>query len=75
MSDVELVRGFWSLWNDDGLTELVARYSEFFTEDLQWRSPVTAVSGAWLTGREEFVDLDEGAEMADRVVSGKAPVS
>jgi ketosteroid isomerase-like protein len=54
MSNVELVRRFWTLWDDARLAELVARYDEFFTEDLEWRSPVTAVSGAWLTGREEF---------------------
>ena len=142
MSNVELVRRFWGLWNDERIGELVTGYDEFFTEDLRWQSPVTAVSGAWLTGRDDFdghvaellrsfdevgatpeeiaevapdtvisrvhihgrgvtsgvvvdapliaivrmragriswswasFDLDEGERMADRVISGKAPVT
>ena len=45
MSNVELARRFWGLWSDEGLPELIERYDEFFTDDLEWRSPIAEVSG------------------------------
>ena len=54
MSNVELARRFWGLWSDEGLPELIERYDEFFTDDLEWRSPIAEVSGARLLGREAF---------------------
>ena len=54
MNNVELARRFWALWRDDGLAELVSRYDEFFTEDLEWRSPVSELAGKRLVGREDF---------------------
>ena len=53
-ANVGLVREFWSLWNDDGLTELVRRYDDFFTEDLEWHSPVATMSGREYVGRAGF---------------------
>ena len=54
MSNVEVARRFWGLWSDEGLPQLIERYDEFFTDDLEWRSPITEVSGARLLGREAF---------------------
>jgi len=54
VSNVEVARRFWGLWSDEGLPQLIERYDEFFTDDLEWRSPITEVSGARLLGREAF---------------------
>ena len=54
MTHETLTREFWRLWNDQGLGELITRYDEFFTEDLEWHSPITAVAGAHVIGREHF---------------------
>jgi len=63
MSDVELVREFWGLWRTGGLAELGARFDEFFTDDLVWRSPVAEMKGGSFVGREGFerhvADLEE----------------
>jgi SnoaL-like domain len=62
--NIALVWEYWSLWNDDGLTELVARFDEFFTDDLEWHSPIAAMSGRRHVGRAGFerhvADLIEG---------------
>jgi ketosteroid isomerase-like protein len=83
MTNVELTREFWRLWNDRDLGELVSRYDEFFTEDLEWHSPIAEVTGARLIGREQFeqhiadlldafdeirADLEEVVEIAPDVV-------
>jgi ketosteroid isomerase-like protein len=54
MTGVELTREFWGLWNDRDLHELSRRYDEFFTEDLEWHSPITEVTGARVVGRDGF---------------------
>jgi ketosteroid isomerase-like protein len=83
MTHETLTREFWRLWNDQGLGELITRYDEFFTEDLEWHSPITAVAGAHVIGREHFerhvadlleafdeirADLQEVVEVAPDVV-------
>jgi ketosteroid isomerase-like protein len=83
MTKVELTREFWRLWNDRDLGELVSRYDEFFTEDLEWHSPITEFAGVALVGREQFeqhvadlrdafdeirADLEEVVELAPDVV-------
>jgi ketosteroid isomerase-like protein len=62
MNNVELSQEFWRLWNDKSLGELVSRYDDFFTDDLEWRSPVAEMSGAHYVGREAFE-----RHIADRV--------
>jgi ketosteroid isomerase-like protein len=54
MTNVERVREFWRLWSIEGFPELVARYDEFFTEDLVWHSPITHVTGTPRVGRQAF---------------------
>lgn len=54
MSNVGLTREFWRLWNDDGFGELLSRYDDFFTEDLEWHSPITETAGRHHVGREGF---------------------
>jgi hypothetical protein len=54
VSGVELVREFWSLWRDDRFAELVARYDSFFTEELEWHSPVAEMAGRHVEGRAGF---------------------
>ena len=54
MSNVELVREFWGLWRNDGFDELIARYDDFFTEDLEWHSPVARMAGRSCVGRAEL---------------------
>ena len=49
--NVELVREFWRLWRNDGFDELLARYEDFFTEDLEWHSPVAEMAGRHYVGR------------------------
>ena len=51
MSNVELLREFWRLWRNDGFDELLARYDDFFTEDLEWHSPVARMTGRSYVGR------------------------
>ncbi|HEX2359033.1 MAG TPA: nuclear transport factor 2 family protein [Solirubrobacterales bacterium] len=83
MTNVELTREFWRLWNDRDLRELVSRYDDFFTEDLEWHSPVTEVAGGRVIGRRQFeehvtdllaafdeisADLEEAVELAPDVV-------
>jgi ketosteroid isomerase-like protein len=83
MSNVELIREFWRLWRNDGFDELLARYDDFFTEDLEWHSPVARMTGrsyigrAGLAGhladlRESFTDISADptriAEIAPDVV-------
>jgi ketosteroid isomerase-like protein len=83
MTNVGLTREFWRLWNEEHLGELISRYDEFFTEDLEWHSPITEVTGARVIGREQFerhvadllqafdeirADLQEVAEVAPDVV-------
>ena len=41
-------REFWSLWRNDGFDELLARYEDFFTDDLEWHSPVAEMAGRTL---------------------------
>jgi ketosteroid isomerase-like protein len=83
MSNVELTREFWGLWNDRDLAELVSRYDDFFIEDLEWHSPITEVTGGSVIGRQQFAqhitdlleafdeigaDLKEAVEIAPDVV-------
>jgi ketosteroid isomerase-like protein len=83
MTNLELTREFWRLWNDRDLRELVSRYDDFFTEDLEWHSPITEVAGGSVIGREQFeqhvtdlldafdvisADLKEAVELAPDVV-------
>jgi ketosteroid isomerase-like protein len=49
--NVELVREFWRLWRNEGFDELLARYEDFFTEDLEWQSPVAEMEGRRYVGR------------------------
>ena len=51
MKNVELVHQFWRLWRNDGFDELLARYDDFFTEDLEWHSPVARMTGRSYVGR------------------------
>jgi hypothetical protein len=51
VTSIELTKEFWRLWDDRSLGELVSRYDDFFTEDLEWRSPIAEVSGAQYVGR------------------------
>ena len=51
MSNVERLREFWRLWRNDGFDELLARYDDFFTEDLEWHSPVARMTGRSYVGR------------------------
>jgi hypothetical protein len=64
LAPVELVREFWGLWSNEGFDELLARYDEFFTADLEWHSPVAAVAGRHHRGRagleRHLAELDEG---------------
>ncbi len=50
-TNVELVREFWGLWRNDGFDELLSRYDDFFTEDLEWHSPVAEMTGRSYVGR------------------------
>jgi ketosteroid isomerase-like protein len=63
VSHVDLTREFWRLWRNDGFEELLARYDEFFTDDLEWHSPVATMSGRRYAGREglaaHLADLGE----------------
>ena len=45
------LREFWRLWRNDGFDELLARYDDFFTEDLEWHSPVARMTGRSYVGR------------------------
>ncbi|MEK6251118.1 MAG: nuclear transport factor 2 family protein [Actinomycetota bacterium] len=54
MNNVELTREFWRIWNEEGLSGLRARYDDFFTDDFEWRPPITEVMGARYVGREGF---------------------
>ena len=54
MTNVELLREFWTLWRNDGFDELLARYEDFFTEDLEWHSPVAELTGRCYVGRADF---------------------
>lgn len=62
-SSVDLVREFWGLWRNDGFDELLARYDGFFTEDLEWHSPVARMAGRSYVGRaglaQHLADLRE----------------
>ncbi|MGH2980524.1 MAG: nuclear transport factor 2 family protein [Solirubrobacterales bacterium] len=50
----ELSREFWRVWSDEGPAGLLARYDDFFTEDLEWRPPVAELSGTRYRGWEGF---------------------
>jgi ketosteroid isomerase-like protein len=52
--NADVVREFWTLFNDDSFPELLSRYEDFFTEDLEWNSPVSAVAGRQVEGRAGF---------------------
>ncbi len=54
MNNVELTRAFWRVWDEDGLGALLTRYDEFFTEDAEWRPPISQVSGERYVGRQGF---------------------
>ena len=54
MNNVEKAREFWAMWNCEALQTLLVRYDEFFTEDLEWRSPVAEMEGRSVVGRAEF---------------------
>jgi ketosteroid isomerase-like protein len=61
--NIALTREFWRLWRNDGFDELLAHYADFFTEDLQWHSPVATMAGRSYVGRaglaEHLGDLRE----------------
>ena len=64
MTNVELLREFWDLWRNDGFDELLARYEDFFTDDLEWHSPVAEMAGQALrrtrrASRRHLADLRE----------------
>ncbi len=52
--NVDLVREFWTLFNDESFGELLSCYDDFFTEDLEWNSPVSMVAGRQVEGRAGF---------------------
>ncbi|MEK6273510.1 MAG: nuclear transport factor 2 family protein [Actinomycetota bacterium] len=54
MSNAELVREYFQVWNEEGLGGLVFRYEDFFTDDFEWRPPVTEITGARYIGRDGF---------------------
>ncbi len=54
VTNVELLREFWDLWCNDGFDELLARYEDFFTDDLEWHSPVAEMAGRRYVGRADF---------------------
>jgi ketosteroid isomerase-like protein len=54
MNNVELTQEFWRLWHDEGFAELLSRYDDFFTDDLEWRSPIAEMAGGHYVGREGF---------------------
>jgi ketosteroid isomerase-like protein len=73
VNGIELTREFWSLWRRDRLPELVARYDEFFADDLEWHSPIVRISGTVLYGRAEFErhveDLRDSFDEIDATLS------
>jgi hypothetical protein len=77
---VELMREFWSLWSNEGFAELLARYDDFFTEDLEWHSPIAAMAGRSHRGRAglerhlaELSDGFRGIRADPQVISEIAP--
>lgn len=53
MSAVELVRGAWEVLAAEGLTGVVDRYDEFFSEDLRWHPPASDIVGEFI-GRDAY---------------------
>jgi ketosteroid isomerase-like protein len=53
VTNVELVREFWRTYQS-GPEAVLARYDEFFTEDLRWRPPVREMVGPAYRGREGY---------------------
>jgi hypothetical protein len=52
-SPVELARRVMEVWNE-GVSEVLARYDEFCTEDYEWNPPVGRLTGGPYIGREGF---------------------
>jgi ketosteroid isomerase-like protein len=87
MNNVELFREWMRVWNEEGLSGVLSRYDDFFTEDFEWRPPITEVTGARYVGREghkEYVadvqeslgdiraELQEVTEIAPDAVCARA---
>lgn len=59
MTNSELTRESWRVMQEEGVTGLRSRYDEFFTDDLEWRPPITEMSGEAYVGRagyQRYVD-------------------
>jgi ketosteroid isomerase-like protein len=60
------MRECWRGGNEEGLSGLLARYDDFFTDDFEWRPPVSQVTGARYLGRKGFeqyvADVEEGLD-------------
>jgi ketosteroid isomerase-like protein len=88
-SNLELTREAWRVMQQEGVTGLLSRYNHFFTEDLEWRPPITDMTGEPYIGRsgyERYVadvreilgeihgQLEEVAEIAPDAVRVKVHV-
>jgi ketosteroid isomerase-like protein len=71
MSNLDLTREFWRVWNEEGLSGLVSRYDDLFTDDYEWRPPVSQVTGVCYVGREGFERYVADVEEALRRVRGE----
>jgi ketosteroid isomerase-like protein len=67
MNNVELLREFWRVWQEQGGPGLVERYDDFFTEDAEWCPPTRELTGTRCVGRhgiEQYVH-DVGQVLTD----------
>jgi ketosteroid isomerase-like protein len=49
---LDLVRDVNRAWRDEGLSGIVSRYEEFFTDDFEWCPPMREMTGARYVGRQ-----------------------
>jgi ketosteroid isomerase-like protein len=54
MTNVELTREAWRVMEEEGVAGLLSRYDEFFTDDLEWRPPITEMTGEPYVGRDGY---------------------
>ena len=54
-ANIDFMRDYWRVWETEGVAGTLARYDEFYTEDLHWYPPVATVSRTHYEGRDGYV--------------------